>query len=267
MTANYKFGAASNFIINFQELQNTITNAGGTSPFATLSNTVSQLQQMVLFDEKRIAVNTISAFDTTPIQVVDSLNFSSNATLTLNGTAVQTGSTTYGAVTSIGNVSSFTYYTNTVSTLATAITFQTGAPAQQPFRVLGGGNIQFPAAGTPGVGKVLTCMDLSGTAEWQTPAMPSDGRWKTDIREIGGAEAIGILERVRGARFCWNDTGAQDVGLIAQDLLPVLPEAVVEGRNGLLVQYHKLIPVLVEAVTSLQARVAELEAAAAARLV
>lgn len=259
MSASYKFGAASNFIINFQELQNTITNAGGTSPFTTLSNTVAQLQEMVIYDEKRIAANTISAFNTTPIQVVDSLNMASNTTLTLGGSPVFGGSTSLGSITSVGNVSSFTYYTNTVSTGAVAISFQTAAPPQTPFQILGGGAVQFPVAGTPGVGKYLTCMDLSGTAEWQTPAIPSDARWKTDIAELQAGETAAVLERVRGVRFRWSDSGARDVGLIAQDLLAVLPEAVVEGRDGLLVHYHKVIPVLVEAVKSLTARVGELE--------
>jgi hypothetical protein len=49
--------------------------------------------------------------------------------------------------------------------------------------------------------------------------------------------------------------------VIAQDLLPVLPEAVIEGIDGRphLVHYNKIIPVLVEAIKGLEERVKELE--------
>jgi hypothetical protein len=55
----------------------------------------------------------------------------------------------------------------------------------------------------------------------------------------------------------------EDVGVVAQDVLKVLPEAVIEGVDGLphRVAYDKLIPVLVEAVKELRGRVEELERA------
>lgn len=268
MTASYKFGAASNFIVNITELQNTITNASGVSPITTLSNTVAKLQEMVIYDEKRIAVNTISRFDTTPIQVVDSLNLASNTTITVGGQGITTGgSTVYGQLAFVGNVSSLTNYYNTLSTADTAISFQVGAPATTPFKVTAGGTVEvtgpliLSGAGTPGIGKYLTCMDAGGTAEWQTPAIPSDARWKTDIEPL--VNYSDILSGVRGVRYRWSDTGARDVGVIAQDLMAVFPEAVVEGVEGRphMVHYHKIIPVLVEAVKELQGRVDRLSAA------
>jgi hypothetical protein len=64
---------------------------------------------------------------------------------------------------------------------------------------------------------------------------------------------------VNGVHFKWDNTGMSDVGVIAQDLQPVLPEAVVETPEGLQVAYMKLIPVLIEAVKNLQTRVNNLE--------
>jgi len=260
MTASYKFGAASNFIVNITELQNTITSAGGLNPLAELSNTVAQIQQMVLFDEKRIATNVISAYNTTPIQVIDSLNLASNASLSVDGVQIAgggaTSSSTYGQLSFVGNVSSLTRYYNTLSTNDTAISFQVGAPPITPFQLTAGGQVTMTGplvlsgAGTPGIGKYLTCMDSGGTAEWQTPAIPSDMRLKTAMEPL--AEYDMILSKVRGVRFKWIDSMSNDIGLVAQDLQEVLPEAVVEGRGGLLVQYHKMIPVLVEAVKDLQ---------------
>jgi hypothetical protein len=228
---------------------------------------------MVLFDEKRIATNVISAYNTTPIQVIDSLNFTSNAGISVDGVQIAGGggatSSVFGQVSFIGNVSSLTRYYNTLSSSDTAISFQVGAPPTTPFTLTAGGKttltgpLTLSGAGTPGIGKYLTCMDAGGTAEWQTPAIPSDMRLKTAIETLDNHAAI--LSQVRGVRFKWIETMATDVGLVAQDLLSVLPEAVVEGRDGLLVHYHKVIPVLVEAVKELQAKVAELERRAVPR--
>ena len=249
---------ASNFLLNIIELQNTITTASGLSPVATLSNTVSKLQEMLIYDEKRLAVNTISKFNTSPIQVVDPINFASN--VTGGGTA----SASFGQVSSIGNVSSFTNYYNTISSMETAISFQVGGAAQSPITLTAGGltTIAGPlriTGGSPGIGYYLTCMDTVGTAQWQPPGNISDQRWKTDIRPL--EDAWNILEHIRGVRFRWSDGGARDVGVIAQDLIPILPEAVIEGVDGrpFMVQYNKIIPVLVECIKNLEARVKTLE--------
>jgi len=256
----------SAFVLNIVELQNTITSASGLSPIATLSNTVAQLQEMVNYDEKRIAVNTISKFSESPIQVVDSMNFASNAALTLNGLDVTGGgSAALGQVSSIGYQSSFTYYYSTNVATDTAISFRVGDPAVTPMQFSAGGlttiggGLKITAAGTPAVGNYLTCMDGVGTAEWRVPGSVSDVRWKTNVRRI--EDSARILEGIRGVRFEWLDGGSNDVGVIAQEVESVLPEAVVAGMDSRpsMVQYHKIIPVLVEAIKSLEARVKELE--------
>ena len=254
---------ASNFLLNIVELQNTITSASGLSPIASLSNTVAQIQQMVLFDEKRIAVNTISKFDTSPIQVLDSMNFASNASLTLNKIAVgASGTTSYGQISSIGYASSLTNYYSTTSATDTAIQFQVGSPPLFPMTFFANGATDISGAltlsgtGTPGLGYYLTCMDTVGTAEWQPPGSVSDVRRKTNIRTLEGASQI--LEGIRGVRFEWL-TGGADVGVIAQEVAAVLPEAV-HGSDLLVVEYVKIVPVLVEVVKELLGRVSTLEA-------
>jgi hypothetical protein len=51
------------FVLNIVDLQNTVTSASGLNPVTTLSNTVAQLQEMLIYDEKRLAVNTISKYN------------------------------------------------------------------------------------------------------------------------------------------------------------------------------------------------------------
>jgi len=258
----------SAYVLNIVELQNTITSASGLSPVASLSNTVAQIQQMVIFDEKRIATNTISKYDTSPIQVTDSMNFASNTALTINGTSVASGTgTSLGQVSSIGYQSSFTNYFSTNVSTDTAISFQVGAPATTPITINAGGlttisgPLTLTGTGTPGLGYYLTCMDSAGTAEWPPARSISDQRWKTNIEQM--TDSVDILQRIRGVRFRWSDGGARDIGVIAQDLMAVLPEAVIEGVEGrpFMVQYNKIIPVLVEALKEMHERVKVLEAA------
>lgn len=86
----------------------------------------------------------------------------------------------------------------------------------------------------------------------------SDQRFKQDIRLMSDAPAI--VQGLRGVRFNWIDTKKPDIGLLAQDVKPLLPEAV-EGdlEEGLRVAYDKLIPVLIESIKDLQNRVQFLE--------
>jgi hypothetical protein len=98
-------------------------------------------------------------------------------------------------------------------------------------------------------------MDGVGTAEWQPPGTVSDARRKTNVRNI--EEASRILEGIRGVRFEWL-TGGSDVGVIAQEVATVLPEAV-RGGNPFVVEYWKIVPVLVEVVKELLGRVSTLE--------
>ena len=78
------------------------------------------------------------------------------------------------------------------------------------------------------------------------------GEWVRGIEE-----ASRILEGIRGVRFEWL-TGGSDVGVIAQEVATVLPEAV-RGGNPFIVEYWKIVPVLVEVVKELLGRVASLE--------
>jgi hypothetical protein len=86
----------------------------------------------------------------------------------------------------------------------------------------------------------------------------SDQRFKKDICLISNPETI--LSSIRGVRFSWIDSDKQDIGLLAQDVIKLLPEAV-DGdvEEGLRVSYDKVIPVLVESVKRLQQRVEDLE--------
>ena len=88
------------------------------------------------------------------------------------------------------------------------------------------------------------------------PAFISDKKYKTKIFPI--SDALSKVNSIRGANFTWSDDapsnlgGKKDVGVIAQDIQKVLPEAVEEKENGdLTVKYQRIIPLLIESIKEL----------------
>lgn len=80
-------------------------------------------------------------------------------------------------------------------------------------------------------------------------SQPSSRRWKTDIRDLGGA--LALIEQLRGVRFTWEEDGRSDIGLIAEEVGEVVPEVVTYEENGTEargVNYARLVAVLVEAI-------------------
>jgi len=92
----------------------------------------------------------------------------------------------------------------------------------------------------------------------------SDARLKDDLAPISGADARHVLDGLTPYRFRWNEdaarealkvAGAPDVGMLAQDVAAVCPEATRVSRSDfgaraehLSMDYTKLIPFLVAAV-------------------
>lgn len=85
----------------------------------------------------------------------------------------------------------------------------------------------------------------------------SDARLKVDTVEI--QNALPKLAKIRGYEFNWKDSGKHDVGVLAQEIQDVVPEAVRKGQDGYLeVCYTRLIPLMVQAIKELQQEVCEL---------
>ncbi len=91
---------------------------------------------------------------------------------------------------------------------------------------------------------------------------PSDSRLKDNIISI--STPIDKIKSIRGVEFDWNSgehVGTHDVGLIAQDVEGVLPEAVTTQEDGYKnLAYTKVIPLLVEAMKEQQAMIDALKA-------
>ena len=93
----------------------------------------------------------------------------------------------------------------------------------------------------------------------------SDERLKENIQPI--ENALSKVEAISGNTYDWKEGfetihshKGHDLGVIAQQVQSVLPEVVTERETGYLaVDYVKLVPVLIEAIKELSAKVKELE--------
>ena len=91
----------------------------------------------------------------------------------------------------------------------------------------------------------------------------SDEKLKENIEIV--PNALDKVEALRGVTFDWKRDGKSSAGVIAQEVMGVLPEAVkeVQGLNDneshLTVNYHALTSILIEAIKDLSARVKQLE--------
>lgn len=86
----------------------------------------------------------------------------------------------------------------------------------------------------------------------------SDRKHKKEIRTI--EDGLLMVERLRGVRYVDRRSGAERVGVIAQEVQAVLPEVVGESQDGLYVDYGNMVAPLIAAVQELSARVRHLEA-------
>jgi len=213
-------------VLNIVELQNVVTSITGTSAVGNLTNQVNQMQKMVNFDQKRINVNILSNYDATPIQVVSPINFSNVAVTGGGGTSASGFSSIMSGTSELQIPKDGGLYFTQISSSTLSITSS--------------GNAIF--TGSVSASNFITL---------------SDGNLKKNIRPITNYETI--LSFMTGVHFQWNDSGENDVGLIAQDVQAGLPEAVVETAEGLKVSYMKLVPVLIQAVKCLQERVSILQ--------
>lgn len=117
----------------------------------------------------------------------------------------------------------------------------------------------------------LNCANGDMTAAGAVNSL-SDPRLKDDVVKIDGA--LDIVDQLDGVRFTWNGRskligtqGKRDVGVLADQVEAVLPEIVSQSvedpdtqESYRTVAYDKLVPVLIEAIKELKARVEELEA-------
>ena len=103
--------------------------------------------------------------------------------------------------------------------------------------------------------------DGSGNVTASDFIIPSDKRLKIISGNI--TEPLKKLELINGIAFKWNDLAKaqgllsenNQLGVIAQEIKEIAPEAVFEDNGYLKVSYDKLIPILIEAIKEVNKKV------------
>lgn len=103
-------------------------------------------------------------------------------------------------------------------------------------------------------------LTADATIKGQLLRSTSDVREKNSIVPLDDGEAVGITELLTPVYFKWNNTMKDDIGLIAQEVERVLPEAVGKDHDGRLsLSYATLVAVALAAIKDLKREIEELK--------
>ena len=88
----------------------------------------------------------------------------------------------------------------------------------------------------------------------------SDIVFKENVKIL--QKPLEMIDGLNGVNFEWKDNPSgykgKDIGVIAQDVQKIIPEAVRTGANGQMqVNYEKIIPLLIECIKELKAKIGE----------
>jgi cytoskeletal protein CcmA (bactofilin family) len=97
-----------------------------------------------------------------------------------------------------------------------------------------------------GTSSPSSALEVNGTVRARTVQETSARRFKTAIEPIDGATSL--VEQLRGVRYRWKNSGAPDVGFVAEEVQEVLPSLVqMENGTSQSLNYTHLTAVLTEA--------------------
>lgn len=110
-----------------------------------------------------------------------------------------------------------------------------------------------------GITKIVGNVLVEGVVRAQNFLTESDRNLKENIIPI--ENSLEKVSKLNGVNYQWKNNSTVDVGVIAQEVQEVLPEAVYKLDNDFLsVSYVKLIPLLIESIKELKLQIEELKA-------
>lgn len=130
----------------------------------------------------------------------------------------------------------------------------------------GGGNDVHIGSTNSSIMKVIAWNSVNGWMDigCRNLSQNSDERMKDNIELIPGA--LAKIVRLQGVSFDWKvdrrpEGSPKQLGLIAQQVRQVIPEAVVDAKGSLSIAYNAITALLIEAVKEQQKHIDELRAA------
>jgi len=108
-----------------------------------------------------------------------------------------------------------------------------------------------------GSGDVCGEINSNATNNNTTYGTSSDGRYK-DV--IGKARGLEIINSLNPVKFTWKSSGEEDEGLIAQEVLKIVPNAVTGSEETkYMMDYSRLVTPLIKAIQEQQKEIEELK--------
>jgi len=192
-------------------------------------------------------------------------------------TGSDTDSFGLASVTDAGQAAGFSYGnsgtygfggTNYLTVCSASYLFQGfGGSSTETFSVANNGTIKVGNSTFVDASRNITCGTIAATGAITatgdiTAFYSSDRRMKDNVTPI--ENSLEKVTQLGGYEFDWNHVspyeGMHDIGVIAQEVLKVAPEAVAKRENDMLaVRYEKLVPLLIEAIKDLKKEVEELK--------
>ena len=109
-----------------------------------------------------------------------------------------------------------------------------------------------------GSGDICGEINSNATSDTTSYGTSSDGRYK-DV--IGKARGLEIINSLNPVKFTWKSSGEEDEGLIAQEVLEIVPNAITGSEETkYMMDYSKLVTPLVKAIQEQQEQIEQLKA-------
>jgi len=208
-------------------------NFNGSAPITIMANTETELT----FDSSGVGAASGSTFNGGTARTI---SYNTVGAPAANGT----GASGTWNISVSGNAATATVADESASTTVHNVYFGAVAAGSAALRS-SSTKLQFQ----PSTGNLTAAGDIRGF---------SDARLKTDLEEI--RDALAKVRSLVGYTYTRKDTKQRQTGLLAQDVLAVLPEAVGRDDKFLSLSYGNLMGLMVQAIKELADRVEALEA-------
>ena len=227
-------------IVPLQGIASGITSSSDTAgQITSLQTNVANIQSMVNYGTKTVSADFIKSFTSgNTIQFTENINLSS-VSLYSNGIPVSLNS---GVTSSISSL----YFTANSYISGTASTI----------KLISAGNetLQINSTGPSTIVNISGFLHVSENAYVKTLYQTSDRIQKTNILPF--STCLDDILKLEPCSFDWISSGQSDLGFIAQDVQKSWPSLT---NNGTSIAYSRFIPLLLEGLRELDARVKTLE--------
>lgn len=253
-TQNVQLVAGTNISLSVTGNAITINSAGGSSSDTYYTYALSAVSQAGSAGAAIRSTSTQYINGTGQTPTTADLLFTNGAGISMSGTGSTITVAAATATTGIAGIVS-----TGAQSFAGAKTF-TGA-------VIMNSTLQVDSTAATGALSVTGAITATGNIT----AYSSDARLKSNVQEI--TDAVAKIESIGGYTFDWNPAQCEAVGfvpeaehehgVIAQEIQAIMPDVVVPAafnQDYLTVRYERIVPLLIQAVKELSARVKELEA-------